>query len=457
MTVGEIAKVCGGRLECVEENKMVTNISIDSRECNSNSLFIAVNDEVIDNNCYIEAAAANGATVMCEENDIVKKSIIIRDSERAFRKLAEYCRDKNGGRVVAVTGSVGKTTVKELCVSVIKQREGVLINHTEGNKNNLVGLPLTLLKTEKFDVTVLEAGISEQGEMAILSELSKPDIAVITNVGRMHSEQLGSKADIAREKLKITEHMPKNSTLLIPSSAEFPKNELPSWIEIMTVGEDKSADVQVKNTAPINGGVSFDVSFGGKKYRELYIPMYGRHAAVNGAFALAAASMLGADESEIRQGLAAYAPCGDRQRIIKSGAVTVISDCYNAGPESVGAALDAFEQIARENSSKAARRILLFGDMLELSEPEKEHFEIGKRIAGVRFDTLIAFGNYAKYYIEGAFSAGFPKNEAYFFSADESEKLSEMLSKLKDSSMVILIKGSRGMKLERFVSGLLEK
>ncbi len=454
MTAEEIARICGGKIIGELGNKEIKNVTVDSRKCDNASLFIARNDKILDNYCYIGDALDNGAAVMSCGEAVKNNSIIVSDSEKAFEKLTSYCRERNGGKVIAVTGSVGKTTVKELCVSILKNSGRLKVNHTEGNKNNLLGLPLTLLKTEKFDVTVLEAGISEPGEMEKHSETAQPDIAVITNIGMMHSGQLGG--DVAREKLKITSHMKNGGTFIIPSDSEFLRNNSPSFLETLTVGESGDSDIEISNISEVKGGTSFDVAFGEERYRKLYVPIYGKQGAINGAFALAATACVGANEEDIRQGLAAYLPCGDRQRVIVRGDMTVVSDCYNAGPESTAAALEAFPQIVSEHSVEGAEKIILLGDMLELSEPEKEHFKIGEMAAKLNPDLLIAYGDLAEHIAKGAKAGGMPKENIALFGKDRESDMAELLCGVKNKPSVILVKGSRGMRLERFVKLLCE-
>ncbi len=455
VTLGDIANVCNGKIIGVSADKIIYNTTIDSRECNNNSLFIAINSELLDNTYYLNTAISKGATIISEEKYSAYSTLTVNNSFDALKNIALLYRKKNAGRVLAVTGSVGKTTVKELCVSIIKKSGKLRLNYTEGNKNNTLGMPLTLMKGGKFDITVLEAGISEQGEMQELAKIARPDIALITNIGKMHSEHLGSFEDTACEKLKITSFMPENGTLLIPSDNNFLIENSPKNIRTLTVGEEKNADFLIENIRFVSGGTLFSVKSKEQVFYDVFTPIIGRHGALDSAFALAAATLLNISENDVRDGLISYTPCGDRQKIIKAGSLTVISDCYNAGPESMSASFDAFSQIYRENGSPLALKVLLLGDMLELgANAEAEHFAIGRLSAKLQPDLIITYGSFASQYAEGALSAGASKKCVKAFNPDENDKILKLLEALKHSNAVILIKGSRKMKLERFTAYL---
>ncbi len=455
VTLGEIACACRGKIVNSFPERLINNTTIDSRECNNTSLFIAISNKTIDNDCYTNNARAAGAIVLTEDKNISYPAVIADNAIQALREIALLYRQKNAGRVLAITGSVGKTTVKELCVSIIKKSEKLKLNHTKGNQNNTLGLPLTLMNSGKFDISVLEAGISEPKEMEILSNIARPDIAIITNIGKMHSEHLGSFENTALEKLKITSFMPDNGILLIPSDNDFLIRNAPKHLRILTVGEEKTADFIIENISSSKDGTVFSVKTREKNFSDIFVPIIGKHGALDGTFALAAATLLGISDYEIIQGLSSYTPCGDRQKIIKKDNLTVISDCYNAGPESMAAALNSFEQISIGQYSHNVTKILLLGDMLELGKyTEYEHFLVGKQCASLKPDLLIAYGKLSKIYIDGAISNGMSKAGCRFFKSNEENKLLMLLDTVKKSPALILIKGSRGMRLERFTSYL---
>ncbi len=455
VTLAEAVAACNGKIIGNLPNKVIGNTTIDSRECNNNSIFIAINDNTIDNICYTNLAEQCGATIICDNPNNLTKGIYVDDSFKAFNQIASLYRQKNAGRVLAITGSVGKTTVKELCVSIIRNSGKLKLNYTEGNKNNTIGLPLTLMKNGEFDITVLEAGISEPGEMTKLSQISRPDIAIITNIGKMHSEHLGTIQETAKEKLKITDFMSENGIILIPSEADLLIKSMPENIRFLTVGETENSDFFLKNIHPEKGGMLFSLKTKDGEFSDIFLPISGRHGAIDGAFAFAAGALLGLSEENIRNGLALYTPCGDRQKIIRSGNLTVISDCYNAGPESMQAAFEAFEQIYKETASQNTLKIFLLGDMLELGEnAEYEHFAAGQSLSKSNPDIVLAYGELSKGYIDGAISSGASKSDYRFFMTSKENELFKLLDTIKNTSAVILIKGSRGMKLERFTSYL---
>ncbi len=451
-TLENIARACGGVLNCADADRVIGRITVDSRECDENSLFIADNGEIVDNYCYTSDAVSRGAAVLgiTETSDLKVASI-----EKAIIDIAKYCRSHDAGKVLAVTGSVGKTTVKELCASILKNSGKLSVKATDGNRNNLLGLPLTLMKPGRADVTVLEAGISEIGEMSKLSEIASPDVAVITCVGKMHAENFGTLEKTAEEKLKITEHMPENGIVMLPAGENLLCFNSGRKLRKITIGESKNADMRVFDIKNASGGTVFSVAFEEREYHGLYVPIVGRHGAIDAAFAIAACSVFGVSEKDIRGGLASYTPCGDRQKILKNGNTTVISDCYNAGPESVEAALNAFPRLCEEYGDAASVRAVLLCDMLELGDiAEHEHYIAGREAAESGADVLIFYGTSAESYAAGAYETGFPRENIYYFREDEAEGLFELLGKIKSSPSTVLVKGSRGMRAERFVDFL---
>ncbi len=454
-TLYEIAQACKADTSDIGSDKKINSITIDSRECNNNSIFIAINNNILDNFRF-SSSLPSECIVISEEKIPGHKTLIVKNSLQALFDLAAFFREKELKKTLAITGSVGKTTLKELCVSILKSSEKINIKSTDGNKNNLLGLPLTLLKNGIADIGVLELGISEIGEMELLSSMSRPDIAVITAIGKMHSLGLGG--NVAEEKLKICSHLKKDGVLIIPSDcapleAAIKKSKIS---RVIRVGTTELSDVKTENIILEANGTTFDIIFGKVRLRKLFVPIVGQHGATEGAMAASASRLLGASEHNIRDGLANYTPCGDRQNICVKDNITVISDCSNAGPESMKAALEAFSIISQKENHLKSKKILILGDMLELGEISKrEHQFIGRALSGLNADIIIAYGSYAEFYLSGAREAGISTNELYLFSTQEDNQLFKLLSKIKKDPCLCLIKGSRGMQMERFSEYLL--
>jgi len=448
-SVYELAAVCGGRVYnclCDFEIGIIVN---NDKHCVKNCCYASIDGENHKGNEFVLSAVKNGATViLCQTppNENIPY-VLVPSVSKALCDIAAYYRVKELKNVVAVTGSVGKTTVKEMCASVIAQSGAVL--KTEGNKNNLLGLPLTVLSNTDSEIAVLEAGISERGEMDRLANICRPDVAVITNIGLMHGETLGSREDIAREKLKIIGDGAK-CTLIVPVGEPLLSQN--NAYKTVTVGyESENADYSVFNAEFTEDGSLFDVKIkGGDIIEGLFVSVIGRHGCIDGAFAVAVGKTLGISENEIRNGLMRYKTVGDRQNITVKNGFTVMRDCYNFGPESANAALEAFSVLC--DKRKPCRSVAMLGSMLELGKiSESEHIKLGKHIAKSKITHLITVGDLAQNIALGALIGGMDKENVYAFKDGERSEAKAALDKLCISGSALLLKGSRGMKMEEFL------
>lgn len=446
----EISRACGGRLFNCDNDIYISKIVNNDKQCEKDCLYVAINGEKYDGMIFAKEALSRGACAVLTESEPPEgvTCITVSDCVKALGDIAAYFRKKELETVIAVTGSVGKTTVKEMTAAVLSAENKVL--KTEGNKNNLIGLPLTLLSREDEKLAVVEAGISEIGEMERLSEICSPNIAVITALGHMHAKTLGGACGIAKEKAKITRYLQKGGTVFIPSSAV---NTLPAFeYKTVTVGaDDRKADFNVCNMAFFEDGSVFDVRLkDGRAICGLRVNMIGRAACIDGAFAVAVGLHLGISENQIRTGLGRYKNVGPRQNILRRGALTVFSDCYNSGPESAREALDAFYELARIKGG--GKRILLIGSMLELGkEAESLHIALGKYIAEKGADALITVGDIARNVSLGALIGGMPPNRVTDLGDGERDKVSAILERECAQGGFLFIKGSRALKMEEFI------
>lgn len=460
MTLEAIAKACNGKLFCSYNltNQEVQGVVLDSRKIDKDYLFIATVGERVDGHDFIEEAYAKGAmAVICEKPPInpAIPYILVDSSFEALKAIATWYRSQLDIKVIGVTGSVGKTSTKEFISSVLSQRYRVL--KTEGNFNNEVGLPLTILRIrDDHEIAVLEMGISEYGEMHRLSAIAKPDLCVITNIGPCHLENLGSLEGVLKAKSEIFDYMKENGSVCIN-------------------GDDKmlSTIKDVKGIKPLIFGLnnSYDVYASDITYEGLYgsscnihvngqiistsIPLPGEHMVYNALAATALGNLFKMTADEISSGIMAVKPVNGRSNIITMERWTIIDDCYNANPISMKAAIKLLKK-ADEN------KIAILGDMFELGENEaKLHKEVGSYAGSLDLDVLICVGKLSSHMYDGAMEAGFKGNLLYFETRDE---LLDILPSFKwyksqkspSHSPTILVKASHGMGFDKIVKVLKE-
>ncbi len=430
----EIAAAVGGSLYGAE-NAKISSISTDSRKIDRGALFVAIRGERFDGNQFIRAAYEKGATVVLG-NDAAEPPkgcayIRVEDSVLALGRLAAWHREKFSMPIVGVTGSVGKTTTKEMIAAVLSQTYSVL--KTEGNFNNHIGLPLTVLGiSEHHTAAVIEMGMSARGEISYLTRIAKPTMAVITNVGLSHIETLGTQENIRDAKLEICEGLAKGGTLFVNGDDPFLHTVCPEGVTVLRFGfENEDAEIH----AEILGEDSFLID--GSILR---VPIAGRHNLYNALAAYAVGKTCGLSEEAVAAGILSYVPDGIRQseKEIRPG-VTVICDYYNASPASMHAALSMLRK------GEAARRIAVLGDMLELGEySEASHREIGEAAARLGVDMVLTVGEATKQLAESAKKGGVQAVQHFRDNASLSEYLLGILA----AGDRVLIKGSHGMKME---------
>ncbi len=461
ISFGTLARLCGGELHQGALGEVsVRYICTDSREADANTAFVALRGERVDGHDFIDAALQNGCRcVICEHrNEALAASdataIVVNDTELALSRLANnYATQYLRCRSVAVTGSVGKTTTKDLIASVLSV--GFKTAKTPGNHNSLVGMPLSMLGLcPDSDYAVLEMGMSGFGEIERLSITAEPDIAVITNIGSSHLELLGSRENICRAKLEILSGLKQNGVLIL--SADEPLLKGVGGKSYRTVYVSlfrENADFFAKNIRVETDRTVFDAVCDGQEIKDLCIRILGKHNVYAALYALAVAKLAGLDEEEIRAGLFAYAPDGMRQHIYPMGKITVIEDCYNASPESMIAAVDVLEEYSRRVGK---RSVAVLGDMLELgNESPSLHRSVGAYLAEKRIDRLCTVGKRAAQIAVGARQCGMHKDAIAQHSDIQAIDTvgSELLDRLQDGD-VVLFKASRAVGAERIIDYL---
>ncbi|MBQ4112491.1 MAG: UDP-N-acetylmuramoyl-tripeptide--D-alanyl-D-alanine ligase [Clostridia bacterium] len=472
IAVSDLALMAGGQLICygVHGRVGITHICTDSREADEGTLFCAIRGERVDGHSYMAKAAELGCSVfLCERVPeplpaLACAFIVVEDTVAALSALALSRREGEMKEmsVVAITGSVGKTTTKEMTAAVLEQ--GSNLFKKDGNYNSTIGLPLSFLEIPPdTNCAVLEMGMSGRGEIAAMTSAVRPNIAVVANIGSSHLEYLGTRENIARAKLEIALGLSSGGTLLIngdePLLAKLGQDfgedlpVIPEGIRILRVSlaGDANADYQAMNITSREGGMVFDLVTPDGVWRELYVPAVGRHFVWAASFAAAVGQLSGLTEGQVRAGLAAYRPAAMRQDIRRLGGVTLMVDCYNAAPESMKAALSALSLIAGSH-----RRIAVLGDMKELGENTVAlHRSVGQFAAEGGIDLLITVGELGAEIATGAVEAGMSPDAVRITGGkDTYEATADYLKSILREGDHVLFKASRSMALETVVEAL---
>jgi len=452
LKISEIMEVTQGKLQGGDSSVLVGDISTDSRKINPGSLFIALKGERFDGNDFLTEAFANGAVAVMtdrEAADFPGRIVIkVEDTLKALHDLALYYRDRFDIPFVGITGSVGKTSTKDMVACALGARYNVLKN--EGNLNNEIGVPLTIFRLEPgHEAAVIEMGMSGFGEIRALTRIVKPKVGIITNIGLSHIEKLGSRQDILRAKLELIEGLQPDGVLIL-NGDDVMLNGVKDLLEVRTVsyGLEEDVDYQAYNIrSKGEKGTDFNIKLDGNEYN-VHVPAPGVHNVYNALAALAAGHELGVPADLLISGIAGYTPGSMRLNILKSNGLTVINDAYNASPQSVKAAIDVLNEI------EAERRIAVLGDMLELgSWSTVAHKETGAYVAGSRTDMIITVGQAAAHIAEGAMEAGFP-GSGIVVLANNGEAIRYLQDIIREGD-AILVKGSRGMMMEEIVNSLI--
>ncbi|MEZ4600165.1 MAG: UDP-N-acetylmuramoyl-tripeptide--D-alanyl-D-alanine ligase [Syntrophotaleaceae bacterium] len=448
--VQTIARITGGTVTPSKAQATVSGVSTDSRKIRDGELFVPLHGPNFDGHDFLLQAVRNGAAA-CLSEDVIAgfpvPVVRVADTLKAMGDLAASQRALLRGPLVAVTGSSGKTTTKEMLGSILRQGGPGLI--TEGNFNNLIGLPLTLFRlTDAHRWAVLEMGMSARGEIARLTEIASPDIGVITNIGPAHLETLLSLDGIARAKGELFAGLSQGGTAVINMDDERVAGlPVANGVRRILFGCAPPADVRAEKISLWPGGVEFQLCLPEGRW-PVRLHIHGRFNVHNALAAAAAAYVIGVKPAEIGSGLERFRPYAGRMETTLLGEkVVLLEDCYNANPLAVKAALVTLDDLAGDG-----RRVAVLGDMLELGEAAGElHREVGREVAR-RADLLILLGEFARHTAEGARQGGLAADR--IIQVDSHEKAVESLEKLIRPGDRVLVKGSRGMKMERICAAL---
>lgn len=444
LTLTQLAAWCGASVPEGRGETRVTGVESDSRALAPGNLFVALKGEHVDGHDFLAAAEKSGAAAALVERPVetALPCLLVENTLRAYGAIAAGYRRLLGLKVIGITGSVGKTTTKEMTACVL---EGSFRTaRTEGNHNNDLGLPMSIMHIpENAQAAVLEMGMNHFGEMAYLTDIARPDIAVITNIGTMHIEHLGSREGILRAKLEILQGVPEGGACV------FNGDEPLLWAQRGVSGpkkyyfgiENPDCDVVASDVRALDDGMRFVATGFGQQF-ELFVPSAGVHSVYDALAAVTTALLLGVQPEKIQSRLECFRNTGMRQRIYTQNGMTIIEDCYNAGPESTQAALEVLGSVQTQG-----RRIAVLGDMLELGgRSSAEHYRIGRLAAG-KADMLFTYGEHSLRTVTGAITGGMAPKYAEHF--DTHEDLAHVLRTRAAEGDVLLFKGSRGMKMER--------
>lgn len=422
----------------------ITAVTTDSRVLSEGCLFAAIPGERADGHDFIPAAFAGGALAVLAEklpDAPAGPVILVPSTENALKKLAAFYRAQLPVTVLGITGSVGKTTAKEMCAAVLSQRFSTL--KTEKNFNNELGVPLTLFRLrEEHEAAVVEMGVSDFGEMTRLTEMAQPDMALYTAIGHAHLENFGDLEGVLRGKGEMLSGMIGEGPVFVCGDDAL----LAAWDvgrkKKILFGTDVRCQVRAENVRSLGlKGTACDVVSDGRRI-PVVIPAFGMHMIYAALGAAAVGLHMGLTDGEIARGIAAYAPVGGRSRTAETPLCTVIDDCYNANPTSVAAALASLGQLG-------GRRVCILGDMLELgAESEKLHREVGALAVTTGIESVIACGERARAIFEGAAGA----REARWFP--DCAALLDALPTLIGKGDTVLVKASHSMRFERIVAAL---
>lgn len=462
LTVEEILKATGGKLLQGNGHTLFRGISTDSRTIGEGELFIALKGPHFDGHTFaVDALKQRAGGILIEEDKVggirlnghrSKTIIVVRDTLSALGDIAHEWRCKHHTPVVALTGSNGKTTTKEMIAACLETAFPIL--KTEGNFNNLIGVPLTLFKlTDRERIVILEMGMNVPGEIRRLTEIVEPDVGLITNIQRVHLEGMKSLEKVKEEKGELFQRMKRNGTILVnqddPLVVDLARHYPGQKI---TFGVEGFAEVMAKEVH-LRGvkGTSFTLLIEGEAM-EIHLGLLGRHFVSNALSAIATASLFGIEIKQAKEALEKFRPFPMRMEIIslKEGG-TLINDAYNANPRSMELALETLSEVKR-----VGRAFAVLGDMLELGDFTQEaHEQIGEKVSDLSIDFLFVLGDKAPLIVESAIRCGFPKERTRILK-NHSETIS-ILRQMIQGEDWILVKGSRKMAMEKIVEGLTER
>ena len=447
LTLSQIARLAGASLSSGNGAVLVSKISTDSRTIKTGELFVALHGENFEGHDFVEAIAKAGATgALVDLNwtgSVPNDFALLRtaDTLQAYQMLAANYRRLLALKVIAITGSNGKTSTKDFAASVLARR--FRVTKTEGNFNNHVGLPRTILEaTSKDEIAVWEIGMNHPGEIAALSKIAMPDAAIITNIGVAHIEFMGSREAIATEKGALAQAIEPQGTVILNADDSFSEGIAARTRAKVVFAGTTGGTVRATEIRQSAEGSEFTIVEGAHRCRA-QLPVAGSHMVQNALLAVAAGRAFGLSIEECAAGLASAPLTKARLQIKEIGGVQFLDDSYNANPDSMKAALRTLVELDAEG-----KRIAVLGEMRELgAESERGHREVGETAATLGVDHLITIGDAAKLIAEGARTAGLDKVS----SARSTDEAAKLLGEIAEPGDLVLIKGSRAARTEEVI------
>lgn len=438
LTLEEIAKAVNG-IVVGDSSQIITNISTDTRTIKEGSLFVALKGESFDAHSFVDKAFQGGAVCAMVQQSVEGCHILVENTEKALGDLAGYYIKSLNIPVVAITGSTGKTTTKDIIASVLSQKYNVL--KTEGNFNNHIGVPLTIFRLEKeHQVAVIEMGMNHFNEIAYLSSIAQPDVAVITNVGVSHIENLGSREGILKAKCEIFEYMKEKGVKIL--NADDDMLSTVNEDNVIWYGQSKNNQIYAYDIEPLGlEGIKAVIGCGLGEMT-VTVPVPGKHMISNAMAATGVGQALGLSLEEIKAGIEAFKPTKMRMDIIKTDKYTIINDVYNANPVSTKAGIDVLNGVKGETAC-------ILGDMLELGEYSADlHKQVGEYAKEKDIDIIVCIGRDSRFMYMGATGG----KQVYYF--EEKQGFIDQYSNILRDNMTILVKASRGMHFEQIVQAI---
>ena len=455
--VKDIIRICKGKLICGNEEEICENFSRDSRQVKDGDIYLGIKGERFNGSTFYKEAFFNGAKgCILQDIELSKDEvntyknkfiIVVENVVKSLQELAAYKRSLYNIPVIGVTGSVGKTSTKDIIAGVMSTKYKVL--KTEGNYNNEIGLPLTILRLKDHNALVLEMGMSSLGEISLLTKIAKPTTAVITIIGSSHIGELGSRENILKAKLEILEGLDNKGALIINNDNDL----LNLWNKDnndnhkhITYGIENESILNAENIHIMEDGSFFEIDIDNAKHK-VKVPVSGKHFIYNALAAIAVGLENNINMQDIIKGISNFSLTKRRMEIIKNNRnITIINDCYNASYESIKAALEYL------NSLTAKRNIAVLGDVLELGEFSKEmHQKIGEEVINNKIDILITVGKEARTIADTVTNRN-TTIQVYSFN-NNVEAINLLKEQMKEED-IILVKASNGMHFEEIVEAI---
>ena len=448
LIIEKIADMTGGEIISNRGSRYACSVHVDSRLVQENGVFFALNGSVTDGHNFLKSAVENGASVLVvsEYHDDYPVCVVkVEDTFKAFQKMAKAYKEMFDIPFVAITGSSGKTTTKDIIASVLAQ--SYCVHKTQGNLNSSTGAPLTVFDLDDtHEISVIEISMSSEGEILGNADIVRPNTVVMTNIGVCHIEFLKTRENIFKAKCEILTYMRNGDMLVLNADDKYLSTINSDVYDIMRVGID-NGDFRAYNIIQNENGSCFSVDIGGEK-TDFAFKYTGLHNIRNCLSAICIGLKYGLDTEQIKKGLLAFSPSQNRMESININGIRLINDTYNANPDSVKAALDSLQAEAK------GRKIAVLGDMYELGDfAEEKHYECGQAAKESGVDILFTVGDYGKDYVEGYESLG---GTDYICCKDKSEAAENIVKCIKQGDTVLL-KASRGVKLEEVFNNLIER